>query len=139
MGCSKSPEPTLRTDPSIELTLRSPNDRAVARSNEEAENEGLIEGQSSLAAHSKFAIGILHNAIGFQHAVGDDSEITGLLDTLRHMVDVVHHQRLSPKLLLPLANSESPNDSGNCRMPPLEAVFAVIHNAQGSFPRGAGL
>lgn len=121
---------TLRTCQLIEPEIRSHNDGAVDRSKGIAENEALVEGQSSLAAHSEFAIGILHNAIGSQRGVGDGSEITGLLDTLRHMLDTFHHQRLSPKLLFPLANAVSPESRGGCPMPPLEAVFAVIHNAQ---------
>lgn len=124
--CSGPPDTLV-----IERDTRSPNHRAVAQPKDIAENEALIEGQSSLAAHSEFAIGFLHNVVGCHQAVGDRSEITGLLGTLRHMVDAFHHQRLSPKLLFPLAKSVTSRDHESCPMPPLEAAFAVIHEAQG--------
>ncbi|KAH2457207.1 hypothetical protein KXW63_002871 [Aspergillus fumigatus] len=123
--CSGPPDTLV-----IERDTRSPNHRAVAQPKDIAENEALIEGQSSLAAHSEFAIGFLHNVVGCHQAVGDRSEITGLLGTLRHMVDAFHHQRLSPKLLFPLAKSVTSRDHESCPMPPLEAAFAVIHEAQ---------
>lgn len=128
--------------PVIEQETRLPNNGAVVRSNDIAENEVLVEGQSSLTAHSEFAIGFLHNAVGSHEIVGDGSEITGLLGTLRHIVDAFNHHRLSPKLLLPLAQPVSCGDRGSCPIAPLEAVFAVIHKAQGilsrPFPFGAG-
>lgn len=124
--------------PVIDRNTRSSNGRAVDRSKEIeiAQNEALVEGQSSLTAHSEFAIGVLHNnVVGCHGGVGDGSEIIGLLDTLRDMVDTFHRQRLSPKPLFPLANAVSAGDRNGCPMPPLESVFEIIHNAQGTLSR----
>lgn len=126
---------TSRSGPVTERDTRLPNNGTVVRSNDIAENGVLIEGQSSLTAHSEFAIGFLHNVVGSHQVVGDSSEITGLLDTLHHIVDAFNHHRLSPTPLFPLAQPVSCRDRGSCPMPPLEAVFAVIHKAQGILSR----
>ncbi|PLB53981.1 hypothetical protein P170DRAFT_451884 [Aspergillus steynii IBT 23096] len=114
--------------PLIDGNIRSSNDRTVTRP--KTENEALVEGRSSLTAHSEFAIGVLQNMVGCHRGIADNSEITGLLDSLRDMVDAFNRQRLSPKILFPLANSVSPEDGDTYPMPPLESVFAMIYNAQ---------
>ncbi|KAF9888537.1 hypothetical protein FE257_008644 [Aspergillus nanangensis] len=117
---SRGPPDTTVT----ERDTRSPNNAPVAQPEHLAENEALVEGQSSLAAHSEFAIDFLHNIVGFHLAGKDGPKITHLLDTLRHMIDSFHQQRLSPKLLFPLAKSASTRDREGCPMAPLEETFA---------------
>lgn len=129
-----SPDASSRVVPVVERDTRPANS-----AKDQAESEVLIEGQSSFTAHCEFAIGFLHNVVGSRQAVMDDgSEITGLLDTLHHILDAFHLQRLSPNKLFPLAKPVSDSGPNGCQMPPLESVFAVIYKAQGySFPHFA--
>lgn len=126
-SCTTSQDASLRAAAAIE-----PDTRPTINAKDVAESEVLIEGQSSFTAHCEFAIGFLHNVVGSrQPAMDDGSEITALLDTLHHILDAFHLQRLSPNLLFPLAKSVSSSGSNGHQMPPLESVFAVIYKAQG--------
>ncbi|KAI9040798.1 fungal specific transcription factor domain-containing protein [Aspergillus affinis] len=89
------------------------------------EDEQVMEGQSSLSAHSSFAINLLHNAIG-----ANSSDIERLLETLRHILDVSNDQRASSSMpLLPLAKDTSIRcDVSN--MPPLEKKLFVLQQAK---------
>lgn len=83
----------------------------------------IVEGQSSLTAHSTFAIDFVHNAVGSCQGM-EDYEISELLNTLRCVGDSLKNRRLSSKPLFPLAQL-------GYEMPPLKDAVSVIQKAQG--------
>ncbi|KAK1147948.1 hypothetical protein N8T08_000464 [Aspergillus melleus] len=90
-----------------------------------AVDEQVMEGQSSLSAHSSFAINLLHNAVG-----ANTSEIARLLETLRHILGVSNDQRASSsRPLLPLA-MVAPSRCSVSNMPPLEKMLFVLQQAK---------
>lgn len=95
-------------------------------------DEAVVEGQSSLSAHSSFAMTFLHNIVGANTTGDQNSEIEGLLETLRHIVEVSNDQQGSSKPLLPLAR-KTPIRCGESNMPPLEKMVFVLQKARGRF------
>ena len=106
------------------------NDQSNPRLREAAVDEVVVEGQSSLSAHSSFAMDFLHNVVDSDKTNVQKSEIGGLLDTLRHIVEVSNDQRASPKPLLPLAQ-KTPIRCGGSNMPPLDKMVVVLQKARG--------
>lgn len=91
--------------------------------------EAVVEGQSSLSAHSSFAMTFLHNFVGANTTEDQNAEIGGLLETLRHIVEVSHDQQVSSKPLLPLAR-KTLGRCGDSNMPPLEKMVFVLQKAR---------
>ncbi|KAJ5114352.1 hypothetical protein NUU61_000111 [Penicillium alfredii] len=93
-------------------------------------NEMVVEGQSSLSAHSTFAIQFLKDIAGSDQAEGASSEIGELLNTLGHIVDVFNDQRTSPSPLFPRAQMTGAVGPQSCQMPPIQTAVAVLRDAQ---------
>lgn len=103
---------------------QSPNNQTKAPPNSVADDEMvIIEGQSSLTAHSTFAIDFMHNAVSLCQGMGD-YKINELLNTLHCVRDSLKNQHLSSKPLFPSAQV-------GYEMPPLKDAFNVIQKARG--------
>ena len=114
--------PTAGDEP--DQNSQSSNDQTKAPPNSIADDEmAVVEGQSSLTAHSTFAIDFVQNVVGSCQGMGG-YEISELLNRLRCIGDALKNRRLSSKPWFPLSQPEY-------EMPPLKAAVKVIQKAQG--------
>jgi hypothetical protein len=114
--------------------FQSSNKRVTAPLTEITNSVVPAEGQSSLTAHTTFAIDFAHNIVGSDQRRGRHSqEIGTLLDTLRHIGNAFNDQRLHSKPLFPLVESTASLNHDEYDMPPLRAAVHVLRQAQGMF------
>jgi hypothetical protein len=112
---------------------KSSNNRVGAPPNEIADNVILVEGLSSLTAHSTFAIDYARNVVHSSQPIGQNSqEIGKLLDTLRHITNASNDRLLSSKPLFPLVHATSSSNQEQYDMPPLRAAVQVLREAEGN-------
>ncbi|KAI9042965.1 fungal specific transcription factor domain-containing protein [Aspergillus affinis] len=122
---------TQNTSASTTLTVPTKPPRPSQGHSENPRPENLIEketvlkGESSLSAHSSFAVNFMHNIVGSQHEAKSNSEFRKLLDTVSHIVHVFNSHPLSPRPLFPHA-------SDSVEMPPVATAVAVLQKAQES-------
>ncbi|KAJ5155562.1 hypothetical protein N7492_008365 [Penicillium capsulatum] len=124
-----SPDVPMRDSPGKESPDDSPDEPQDSSVQEVAKGDAVVEGQSALSAHSSFAMNFMQNAVGANNGANQNGEIGGLLETLRHIVEVSNDQRASSRPLLPLAR-KTPIRYGNSNMPPLEKIVFVLQKAR---------
>ncbi|KAL4919834.1 hypothetical protein BDW62DRAFT_199554 [Aspergillus aurantiobrunneus] len=93
------------------------------------EKDSILKGQSSLSAHSSFAVNFLHDEVDSKHEREIDSEMRDLLDTISSMVDAFNSQPLSPTLF-PYARKEQNTARPEYEMPPIQNAVDAIREAQ---------
>jgi hypothetical protein len=86
----------------------------------------VVEGESSLTAHSVFANDLL------QKVVSKDSrpEMRERVDALRHMVDAMKRQPAADEMRYPHANPARPAVVEGCHMPPIDKTLHVLKLAK---------
>ncbi|KGO36053.1 Transcription factor, fungi [Penicillium expansum] len=90
----------------------------------------LDEGQSSLKAHSTFAIDFAHYVVGSSQPLGQSNQDIGkLLDTLHHIRTASNDHRFSSKLF-PLVHATTPSEYEQHDMPPLRAAIQLLREAE---------
>lgn len=98
------------------------------------EGEGLVlEGGSSLSAHSTLAIDFMDKVAGADRSKGYDIETRELLDSLRQIVHATKAQLPYAEGLFPFARLSAPLRPKPSTMPPIQVVAAVIRRAGGTF------
>lgn len=132
--------PATTRHPSIKLTtpVASPPCHSPAH-----RNDGLaasvVEGDSSLTAHSTFANDLLHKVVG---QLEDPSRINmgDTLDTLRQLVDAMKQQPASHEMTYPNAQSLALPASAMLKgleLPPIQKSVKVLSLARGQQLTGA--
>ncbi|CAI7617849.1 unnamed protein product [Penicillium discolor] len=116
----------------IAINAQSSSNRVGARSNEITNQATIGEGQSSLKAHSAFAIDFAHYVVGSSQPPGQDNhEIGQLLDTLHHIKNASDDHRFSSKPLFPLVYATTSPNHEQYDMPPLRATVQLLREAEG--------
>jgi hypothetical protein len=133
---SPGSDPTAASGPSIKLTppvasppCPSPSHRS------EGPPAPVVEGDSSLTAHSTFANDVLHKVVG---RLEDPSRILmgDTLDTLRQLVDAMKEQSASHEMAYPNAQSFALPASAMLKgleLPPIEKSVKVLSLARGQY------
>lgn len=99
---------------------------------EERNDEGVVEGLSSLSANSTFAIDLMYRVAGADRERGYDFETRELLDRLQQIVNAVKSNRITRQQSFPPAPALTARTDQDCyTMPPIQAAVAVIQKAQG--------
>ncbi|PKS12634.1 hypothetical protein jhhlp_000842 [Lomentospora prolificans] len=130
-GSSKAgPCPTLPVRSESQRECRPSDNQTDANSEPKNESEPVVEGSSSLSAHSSLAIDFLHKVAGADRQRGYTFETRELLDSLHNIVDAMKTLRQSPESLFTLALPSAPVGHEDCTMPPIQAAVAVIRKAQ---------
>ncbi|OQD65884.1 hypothetical protein PENPOL_c005G07269 [Penicillium polonicum] len=115
----------------ITINSQSSNNRVGAPPKEIASQVTLGEGQSSLKAHSAFAIDFAHYVVGSSQPLGQSShEIGKLLDTLHHIKIASDDHRFSTKPLFPLVYTTASPNHEQYDMPPLRAAVRLLREAE---------
>lgn len=123
---------SLTTAEGLAINAQSSNNRVGAPLNEITNHTMLDEGQSSLKAHSTFAIDFAHYVVGSSQPLGQSNqEIGKLLDTLHHIRTASNDQRFSSKLF-PLVHATTPSEYEQHDMPPLRAAIQLLREAEGT-------
>ncbi|KAL4982395.1 hypothetical protein BDW68DRAFT_195376 [Aspergillus falconensis] len=112
---------------SLHTTLK---DKASSDQNYNRENAVVVEGQSSLTAHSALGVDFMQNVADSSPNTAGSSQVNKLLNNLRNIVSLLKPQCLSHDQLFPLAQETYPGNCQGSPMPPIQAAFAVISNAQ---------
>ncbi|KAJ5197022.1 hypothetical protein N7449_007501 [Penicillium cf. viridicatum] len=113
------------------MNAQSSNNRVGAPTNEITNQVTLGEGQSSLKAHSAFAIDFAHHVVGSSQPLGQSNhEISKLLDTLHHIRNASDDHRFSSKPLFPLAHATASPNHEQYDMPPLRAAVRLLREAE---------
>ncbi|KAL4926787.1 uncharacterized protein BDV17DRAFT_268560, partial [Aspergillus undulatus] len=94
------------------------------------ESAVVIEGQSSLTAHSALGVDFMQNVADSSPSTAGSFQVNKLLNNLRNIVSLLKPQCLSHDQLFPLAQEPFPGNCQGSMMPPIQAAFAVISNAQ---------
>ncbi|OQE01437.1 hypothetical protein PENSOL_c004G02767 [Penicillium solitum] len=116
----------------IAINAQSSSNRVGARPNEITNQVTIGEGQSSLKAHSAFAIDFAHYVVGSSQPPGQDNhEIGQLLDTLHHIKNASDDHRFSSKPLFPLVHATTSPNHEQYDMPPLRAAVQLLREAEG--------
>jgi hypothetical protein len=98
------------------------------------EGEGLVlEGGSSLSAHSTLAIDFLDRVAGADRRKGFDFETRELLDSLRQIVHVTKAQPPYAGGLFSFARPSAPLRPKPATMLPIKVAAAAIRSAEGTF------
>ncbi|KAL3444514.1 hypothetical protein BJX65DRAFT_297640 [Aspergillus insuetus] len=92
---------------------------------------GLSKGQSSLSAHSSFAVDFLHNAVGSEEGKEAENEFRALLDTISPIVDAFTSQPIQPTPLFPFSRPEPFTGVPGSEMPPIETAVALLRLSEG--------
>lgn len=117
----------------ITMDAQSSNNRVGAPPNEITNQVTLGEGQSSLKAHSAFAIDFAHYVVGSSQPLGQSNhEIGKLLDTLHHIRNASDDHRFLSKPLFPLAHATASPNHEQYDMPPLRAAVRLLREAEGT-------
>lgn len=117
----------------IAINAQSSSNRVGARPNEITNQVTICEGQSSLKAHSAFAIDFAHYVVGSSQPPGQDNhEIGQLLDTLHHIKNASDDHRFSSKPLFPLVHATTSPNHEQYDMPPLRAAVQLLREAEGT-------
>ncbi|KAL4789627.1 hypothetical protein BDV19DRAFT_382966 [Aspergillus venezuelensis] len=103
---------------------------AAKASAPDSESPVVIEGQSSLTAHSALGVDFMQNVADSSPNTAGSSQVNKLLNNLRNIVSLLKPHCLSHDQLFPLAQEPSPENCQGFTMPPIQAAFAVISNAQ---------
>ncbi|KAJ5685628.1 hypothetical protein N7536_008247 [Penicillium majusculum] len=115
----------------IAINAQSSSNRVGARPNEITNQVTIGEGQSSLKAHSAFAIDFAHYVVGSSQPPGQDNhEIGQLLDTLHHIKNASDDHRFSSKPLFPLVHATTSPNHEQYDMPPLRAAVQLLREAE---------
>ncbi|KAL2796015.1 hypothetical protein BJX66DRAFT_336287 [Aspergillus keveii] len=93
--------------------------------------KGLSKGQSSLSAHSSFAVDFLHNAVGSEEGKGAENEFRALLDTISPIVDAFTSQPIQTMPLFPFARPEPSTGVPGSVLPPIETAVALLRLPEG--------
>ena len=127
---------TAASGPSIKLTppLASPSSHSPSHRNE-GPLASVVEGDSSLTAHSTFANDVLHKVVG---QLEDPSRLQmgDTLDTLRQLVDAMKQQSASHEMAYPNAQSFALPASAMLKgleLPPIEKSVKVLSLARGQY------
>lgn len=97
------------------------------------DGEGLVlEGGSSLSAHSTLAIDFLDRVAVEDRRKGHDFETRELLDSLRQIVHVTKAQPPHADGLFSFARPSAPVRPDSTTMPPIKLAAAAIRNAEGT-------
>ncbi|KAL2834815.1 hypothetical protein BJY01DRAFT_223918 [Aspergillus pseudoustus] len=91
----------------------------------------VLKGQSSLSAHSSFAVDFLQKAVGTEQGNASESEFRALLDTLSPIVGAFTSQPVRPTPLFPFARSGLNGNSQGIEMPPIQTAVALLRLAEG--------
>lgn len=98
------------------------------------EGQGLVlEGGSSLTAHSTLAIDFLDKVVGADRRKGYNFETRELLDSLRQIVHATKAQPLHAESLFSFAQPSAPQRLKPSTMPPIQVAAAMIRKAEGAF------
>lgn len=98
------------------------------------DGEGLVlEGGSSLSAHSTLAIDFLDRVAGEDRRKGHGFETQELLDSLRQIVHVTKAQPPHAEGLFSFARPSAPLQPEPATMPPIKVAAAAIRSAEGTF------
>jgi hypothetical protein len=91
------------------------------------------DGQSSLKAHSTFAIDFAQDVVGSSQPTGQSrDEIGKLLDMLRNIEDASEDRQMPSRSLFPLVQETDCSIDEKCGMPPLGAAVRVLRHAEGT-------
>jgi hypothetical protein len=91
----------------------------------------VVEGDSSLTAHSVFANNLLQKLVD-QDA---DLELRDTLETLRHLVDAMKKQPAAYEMTYPNVKAGSPSASEafrQCELPPIQQTVQMLNLAKGT-------
>ncbi|KAL4908269.1 hypothetical protein BDW74DRAFT_174956 [Aspergillus multicolor] len=124
--CTASSSQTPATKPITQLYLP----KAGTYVNGPTEQEESLKGQSSLSAHSSFALDFLHNAVGTEQGNGADSEFRTLLDIISPIVDAFTTHPVRPLPLFPNARLEQRTEVQDSGMPPIQTAVALLRLAE---------
>ena len=94
----------------------------------------MVEGDSSLTAHSVFANNLLQKLVD-QDA---DLELRGTLETLRHLVDAMKKQPAAYEMTYPNVKAGSLSASEafrQCELPPIQQTVQMLNLAKGTSTR----
>ncbi|KAK1829713.1 fungal-specific transcription factor domain-containing protein [Podospora conica] len=130
-SASNVPSPdSASTGPSIKVTppVASPACHSPSSSRNEAPDASVVEGDSSLTAHSTFANNLLLKVVG---QLEDPSRLQmgETLDTLRHLVDAMKQQPASHEMTYPNAQSLTLSASAMLKgleLPPIKDAVKVL-------------
>ncbi|KAK4120198.1 hypothetical protein N657DRAFT_693139 [Parathielavia appendiculata] len=127
---SRSPTPTPVPVPAVTAsssTVASSGPTSHASHSTNAEStENVVEGESSLTAHSVFANDLL------QKVMSRDSrpEMKEKIEALRHMVEVMKKQPAAHEMTYPHARPVRPAAFEGCDLPPIEKTVQVLKLAK---------
>lgn len=130
---SRSMPVSSPTSEVLTINAQSSNNRVGAPPNEITNQITIGEGQSSLKAHSAFAIDFAHYVVGSSQPLGQNNhEIGKLLDTLHHIKNASDDHRFSSKPLFPLVHATASPNHEQYDMPPLRAAVRLLREAEGT-------
>ncbi|KAH7008472.1 hypothetical protein EDB80DRAFT_716630 [Ilyonectria destructans] len=121
----KSTPPDKTSQPSASSTS-TPFGHAV----QPASDSPVIEGESSLAAHSVFANEFLQNAVGTGALQGASLEMRETLDSLHHIVSALKQQPLASELSYTSANQVPRPTLPGIQLPPIQKTVAIIRRSK---------
>ncbi|KAK4039663.1 hypothetical protein C8A01DRAFT_46920 [Parachaetomium inaequale] len=121
---SPSPAPTVPANPPTSNTAASSS--PASHGNQTDATGTMVEGESSLTAHSVFANDFL------QKVVSRDSrpEMRERIEALRHMVEALKKQPAAHEMTYPHAKPVRPRPLEGCDLPPIEVTLQVLKLAK---------
>lgn len=121
--------PTDRTSQPSASSTSTPFGHAV----QPASDSPVIEGESSLAAHSVFANEFLQNAVGTGALQGASLEMRETLDSLHHIVSALKQQPPASELSYTSANQVPRPTLPGIQLPPIQKTVPIIRRSKSEF------
>lgn len=96
-------------------------------------NSHVVEGESSLAAHSVFANEFLQNAVPIDSLQGASLELRDTIDSLHHIVDALKQQTADVEMSYTMANPVPRPALPGVKLPPIQKTIALIRRAKSEY------
>ncbi|KAK4112867.1 hypothetical protein N656DRAFT_731328 [Canariomyces notabilis] len=119
---------TTKSSPLNPVTAISHGSHAtpISRASPAGISGPVVEGESSLTAHSAFAKDLLQKVVSKESR----PEFRERIDDLHHMVEVMKLQPAADEMAYPLAKPMSLVVRGGCQLPPIEKTLEVLKLAK---------
>ncbi|KAI5461500.1 fungal-specific transcription factor domain-containing protein [Mariannaea sp. PMI_226] len=95
-----------------------------------ASDSPVVEGESSLAAHSVFANEFLQKAVRIDSLPGASLELRDTIDSLYHIVEALKQQTAATEMSYTMANQVPRPTLPGIKLPPIQKIIALIRGAK---------
>ncbi|CAM1508091.1 Fc.00g049390.m01.CDS01 [Cosmosporella sp. VM-42] len=126
MNCSPPSSQPPKDVPSINAPRSSGISTPFGNAMPSDSDSPLVEGNSSLAAHSVFANEFLQNAVRTGSLQDSSLEMRETLDSLHHIVDTLRRQSGASEMSYPHANPVQRTPLQGIELPPIEKSVSII-------------